>query len=71
MARFPEGWQRRVNPSASTFFGIEESESQRFFFSSDFSPNFDLTYDFDLCLVEKMAKIDRISKKKISKSQIF
>jgi hypothetical protein len=28
-------------------------------------------YDFDLCLVEKMAKIDRISKKTISKSPIF
>jgi hypothetical protein len=28
-------------------------------------------YDFELCLVEKMAKIDRISKKKISKSPIF
>jgi hypothetical protein len=43
MARCPEGWQRRVNPSASTFFGIEESEAQRFFSKPEFSPNLDLT----------------------------
>ncbi len=65
MARCREGWQCRVKPSARTFLGIEESESHRFFLSVEFSPN------FDLCLVEKMAKIDRISKRTISKSPIF
>ncbi len=72
MARCREGWQRRVKPSARTVLGIEESESQRFFFKCRiFAKCRPEKYDFDLCLVEKMAKIDRISKKTISKSPIF
>ncbi len=71
MARCREGWQRRVKPSARTFLGIEESESQRFLKCRIFAKFRPEKYDFDLCLVEKMAKIDRISKKTISKSPIF
>jgi hypothetical protein len=71
MARCREGWQRRVKPSASTFLGIEESEFQRFFKCRIFAKFRPEKYDFELCLVEKMAKFDRISKKKISKSPIF
>jgi hypothetical protein len=71
MARCREGWQGRIKPSASTFLGIQESESQHFFKCRIFAKFEPEKYDFDLCLVKRIAKIDRISKKKISKSPIL
>jgi hypothetical protein len=71
MARCREGWQRRVKRSARTFLGIDESESQRFLKCRIFAKFRPEKYDFDLCLVEKMAKIDRSRERQFQNRQFF
>jgi len=60
LSRLPARFSASTNQNLSVFFKC------RIF--AKFRPE---KYDFDLCLVEKMPKIDRISKKTISKPPIF